>query len=367
MLRSSYGVYRTFSRFSWPRSYAGKLLAAAFVCVHLPLIVLIGFVLAQQTAWALVWPLLLAVLLATLGGTAVLMVLLYGLLAPVRHATQALEAYYRDGTVPSLPTDYTDEAGQLMRSTQNTLTQLDSLLQLRARLLGVLSHDLRTPLATIQLATDLMTDELAETPPDTAMMAELATTMHTSIRHANQLTTSLLDAAQQGATLALRPETLSTTEVLARVVANVGLIARRKGVALSMDDQAQETLCVDGSKLSQVLLNFATNAIKFTPRGGHVSLTATREGDAFVFGVRDTGAGFDARDTPRLFEAFGEVQTTGTEGEAGHGLGLWIARTFAERLGGTVRATSVPGEGSVFSLVLPRAATGRAYAMPLAA
>jgi signal transduction histidine kinase len=360
MPSSSLAFYESLADLRWPRTYVGKIMAVAFVCTHVPLLALIGFVLVTGLPWAQAWPPLLAALVATLLGTGIVTWTLYQLVAPVLHATAALEAYRRSGTLPSLPTGYTDEAGRLLGSTQQTLTQLDGLMQLRGRLLGVLSHDLRTPLATIQTANELLTDEIRRETPDLSAMAEFSGIIHTAAHEAIELSASLLESARQGGTLALHIEAVGTSDVLNRVAANVRFLAQRKGLTLDVQDHMQAILHVDRSKVMHVLGNFATNAVKFTPPGGRIVLTARAEAGACIFEVHDTGVGFDPALTAHLFEPFGNTRTTGTRGDGGHGLGLWIARTFAERLGGSVHAASVPGRGSVFALLLPVGTSGLA-------
>ncbi len=345
MPHSSLSLYRLLARLPWPTCYKGKLFTVAFLCVHAPLLALLGFVMLSATPWAQAWPGLLAALVATLVGTGFVLAALHALLAPVRLSSEAIGAYQRDGTLPSLPTEFTDEAGQLMARTQQTLTELHTLLQVRNRLLEILSHDVRTPLSTIQLAADLMTEELGQPSLDMAMLAELATAVHAAVQEASQLTTSLLDTARHESNLALHVEQVSTTQILTRLASNVRFLAQRKALDVHLEDHAKAILQVDRTKLAQVLSNFATNAIKFTPTGGQIRLIARLNSDVLTFEVHDTGAGFDAARAHGLFTAFDEQHSHGTEGEPGHGLGLWIAKTFAERLGGEVAAESVPGAG----------------------
>src|SRR5687767_10833521 len=112
-------VYHAFAALRAPRSYVGKFLLSAFVGVHVPLIAMLLYATLTSQSWAGAWPLLLVGLLATLLGTAITLLVQRALLAPLSYTATALNEYVTHKTLPSLPTQYEDEAGQLMQNAQH--------------------------------------------------------------------------------------------------------------------------------------------------------------------------------------------------------------------------------------------------------
>jgi signal transduction histidine kinase len=133
------------------------------------------------------------------------------------------------------------------------------------------------------------------------------------------------------------------------------VLAAQKELTLTVEvDPALGSVTLDPLKLKQVLLNFAANAIKFTPERGHVALRARREGEhAFRVEVADTGPGIPASQIQRLFVEFQQLDF-GLGRREGTGLGLALSKRIVEAQGGHVGVSSVEGQGSVFFAVLPR-------------
>jgi signal transduction histidine kinase len=124
-----------------------------------------------------------------------------------------------------------------------------------------------------------------------------------------------------------------------------------------IDEQAAEKIpdiYTDGRRLSQILRNFLSNAIKFTESGTVTLTAALEEGDIVRYSVTDTGVGIDAKDMQRIFEDFTQVDGPIQKRVRGSGLGLPLTKKLAALLGGTVEATSTPGAGSTFSALIPR-------------
>ena len=114
----------------------------------------------------------------------------------------------------------------------------------------------------------------------------------------------------------------------------------------------------DREKLEQVLINLLGNAVKFTPSGGRITLSAADEGDRIMLRVQDTGIGIEPWQMSTIFEPFVQLEPTLTRTTEGAGLGLAISRELARGMGGEISVSSVPGEGSTFTVELPRAAAG---------
>jgi two-component system phosphate regulon sensor histidine kinase PhoR len=134
----------------------------------------------------------------------------------------------------------------------------------------------------------------------------------------------------------------------------MALQAERSGLRLAVDCPADlPAVRADAERIEQVLINLLHNAVKFTPSGGEIEVSARKEGGWVQFSVRDTGVGIQPEDLPRVFERFYKADQSRSGG--GTGLGLSIARHTVEAHGGRIWAESLPGKGSTFSFTLPLA------------
>ncbi len=355
-------VYSFLERLRWPRGYAGKFLAIAFVGVHIPLLTLLTFA-AIQTDGAAV-PYLIAALVSTLVGTALVFWISYGLLAPVLRTARALKAYDVSGEIPDLPVHHSDEAGQLMAAAQALVVRLDRLSVFRRRLLGVLSHDLRTPLSSMLLATGMLQESARDKTLDPDMVAQLGDVIEASVAQMDALLTTIVSASRIDAPeLPFEPVDMTTGEVLAHVTGRLKLVADGKKVALERDDHAPAEIYTDALQLEQVLTNLLTNAIKFTPSGGTVRVTSEASSGGVSFVVTDTGIGMSPEQVEAAFSPTGAEQRHGTNGETGTGLGLWIVLTFVRNLGGHLSLSSEEGVGTTFRVFIPATRTGDSPAL----
>jgi signal transduction histidine kinase len=133
-------------------------------------------------------------------------------------------------------------------------------------------------------------------------------------------------------------------------------LSAQKGLEfwVRIDAAVPAVILTDARRLQQVLKNLLANAFKFTPRGS-VALEVTRRGDELLFAVRDTGIGIPEEKQQMIFEAFRQADDTTSRQYGGSGLGLAISREFTRLLSGSIRVSSVPGQGSTFTLALPLA------------
>ena len=149
-------------------------------------------------------------------------------------------------------------------------------------------------------------------------------------------------------------------DLLMNAAEAVRIPAQAKGVTIVIGDidGLEQPFTFDVDKTQQVITNLATNAVKFTERGGEVELSGRMLEDSVELVVRDNGVGMDADVIGGLFLPFTSAHRVGTDSEPGSGLGLWICRTFTELQGGSIRLESTPGEGSTFTVSLPRNRAG---------
>jgi signal transduction histidine kinase len=222
----------------------------------------------------------------------------------------------------------------------------------RARddVLGVVSHDLRNPLSAIAMCARV----LEENPPaDAAARVALLHTIRDSTEWTNRLIQDLLDVAniERGRlSLELRPE--EPAQLALQALHMFELEATEHGIDVAAKLPTNLPLvAADGARIVQVLGNLVRNAIKFTPRGGRITIGAERCDGAVQFVVTDTGKGITPDNQARIFERY--WQSSDGARTRGSGLGLSIAKGIVEAHGGRLRVESVPGEGSTFSFTVP--------------
>jgi two-component system phosphate regulon sensor histidine kinase PhoR len=224
--------------------------------------------------------------------------------------------------------------------------------QMRRDFIANVSHELRTPLASIRAVLEtLEAGALSDADAARDFVARAAT----EVDRLTNMVTELMELSR-----------LESGEPTARDLVDVTALAREAAermrpqaerAGLRLECQAQEGLAVigDGPRLERALLNLLHNAVKFTPVGGEVSLTARRGDGEVLIKVSDTGTGIDGRDLPRIFERFYKADSS--RGTDGAGLGLALVKHTVEAHGGKVSVQSEAGRGSTFTLRLPEAGT----------
>jgi signal transduction histidine kinase len=215
-----------------------------------------------------------------------------------------------------------------------------------------MSHELRTPLNAVIGFSEVLQDRLFGDLND--KQAEYVADIHDSGRHLLALINDILDLSKiEAGRMDLQITPFALSDVVQNSVALSRERATRDGIALGVDvDPGIGVIEADERMLKQVLFNLLSNALKFTPKGGHVAVGAQAVGDNVLVSVRDDGVGIAAADQARIFEEFQQVGTSHLQ--EGTGLGLAISRRFIELHGGTLRVESEPGRGSTFTFALPR-------------
>jgi signal transduction histidine kinase len=178
----------------------------------------------------------------------------------------------------------------------------------------------------------------------------------TSGRHLLALINDVLDLSKvEAGKLEFRPEMVVLEKLVREAVAIVRTIASEKEIRVEVDiDEAMAEVRTDPSRLKQILYNYLSNALKFTPHGGRVTVRARAESaETFALEVEDTGVGIAPGDLGRLFVEFHQLDAGITKTHGGTGLGLALTKRLVEGQGGTVGVRSVLGKGSVFRAVLP--------------
>ncbi len=227
----------------------------------------------------------------------------------------------------------------------------------KSEFLANMSHELRTPLNSLLILSKLLAENPEQNLSD--KQVEFASTIHTAGADLLSLISDILDLTKiEAGKMEINPGTTTLANVREYVERAFASVAEQKGLEFEVGttDAAPATIFTDDQRLQQVLRNLLSNAFKFT-EAGRVELMLDAAPDdtpyALSVTVRDTGIGI-AEDKLRLiFEAFQQADGTTSRRFGGTGLGLSISREIARALGGEIRVTSVPGEGSTFELLLP--------------
>jgi signal transduction histidine kinase len=230
----------------------------------------------------------------------------------------------------------------------------DDALSHRDDFLGIVSHDLRNLLGGIVLTATHLTRRAADDPAKQDTVSDAARIQRYAARM-NRLIGDLVDVASIDAgKLAVAPAQGDWALLLAEAVEMFQGAALAKNIRLAVEgDRSPLRAAFDHERLLQVLANLVTNALKFTPDGGHIALRADRAGDQIAFSITDDGCGVPAEMLESIFQRFWQV---GTNDRRGLGLGLYISRCIIEAHGGKIRAESQPGRGCTVRFTVPAAA-----------
>ena len=227
--------------------------------------------------------------------------------------------------------------------------------RLKSDFLANMSHELRTPLNAIIGFTDLM--HKGKAGPVSAQHEEYLGDVLSSSKHLLQLINDVLDLAKvESGKMDFRPERVDLATLVNEVSDVLRGLATSKGLRIETEvDPAVTAVVVDPARVKQILYNYLSNAIKFTPEGGRAQVRITPDGsDAFRIDVTDTGVGISPEDLGKLFVEFQQLDNTSSKKYQGTGLGLALTKRLVEAHGGHVAVRSSVGLGSTFSAILPR-------------
>jgi two-component system NtrC family sensor kinase len=233
------------------------------------------------------------------------------------------------------------------------ITYLKELDRMKGEFVSTVSHDLRSPLASVRGYIDLV----GVMGPVTAQQQDALERMRRAVTQMTELINDLLDLGKIEAGIDAQKAPCVVGAIVREVVEAQMGSASKKGVVLqSSIDEGLPQVLGDAAQLRRVAANLVDNAIKYTPAGGKVLVFLGRHGGEVLLSVTDTGIGIAAADQEQLFQKFYRVETPQTEGIPGTGLGLAIVRSIVEQHGGQVAVKSEPGKGSTFRVTLPAGA-----------
>jgi signal transduction histidine kinase len=243
---------------------------------------------------------------------------------------------------------YAMERQELLAREREARATAERAARARDEALGIVSHDLRTPLSTITMCAQA----LREPDPDASKLAD---TIARSAEWGLRIIRDLLDvSAIEAGRLAIYREPMQAGAIAETAQSMFATVAAAEGVELVVKHDGPPTWVeVDVDRLVQAIGNLVANAIRFTPRGGRVSIsTATADDGAAVFRVRDAGPGIAPEHLPRLFDRFWQAHE---QRRGGAGLGLAIAKGIVEAHGGTIDVRTDVGAGATFTCTIPAA------------
>ncbi len=245
-----------------------------------------------------------------------------------------------------------DEIGELGRSFNRMSADLARSTRLRRQMTADIAHDLRTPLSVILGYTEALSEGKLR---GSEQMYDVIHGEAQQLQHLidDLRTLSLADAGE----LSLNLQPTAVMDIFERAARAHQIHAQEQGVSLVADASNDlPPVSVDPERMAQVLDNLISNALRYTPEGGHIQLTAFQSGSSVELQVSDDGAGIDPQDLPNIFERFYRADSSRQEnGESG--LGLPIAKSIVEAHDGRIIVKSEPGTATVFTITLPGASS----------
>jgi signal transduction histidine kinase len=304
-----------------------------------------------QSVW---WQFLIVGVVAASISLFVARFLARGMTQPLRDMAAAARRMEVGDYSVRVQTKSRDEVGKLAVAFNRMSEELEHLEQSRRDLVANVSHELKTPIAAIRAHLENLLDGVEQ--PDRATLG----VMLAQVERLGRLVDQLLDLSRlESGEVPLRIEALPLQPLVDDLISEIDVaLAGREVRVRNVVPADLPALSADRERVHQVLFNLVDNAVRFTPDGGSVTISARSRNGSVEVAVADTGAGIAPEHLPRLFERFYRADAARTRGEGGTGIGLAIARSVVEAHGGRISAESEPGRGSVFTFDLPSADGG---------
>ncbi|MGZ3770715.1 MAG: ATP-binding protein [Bdellovibrio sp.] len=250
----------------------------------------------------------------------------------------------------ALVTDVT-ELKQAQLKANDEKIKAEAAVKVREDVLAIVSHDLKSPLATIKISAQLMETLSSQ---EINQLDDYAKRIQRAVQQMQVLISDLLDFAKiQSGNFSVEKFKIKATDVFIPVLEDFQILAEAKHLKfeINIPSNLPDIACND-NRIAQVLSNLLSNAIKFTPTGGLIKVLAGVVEDGVLVSITDNGPGIEPEQLPRVFDRFWQAAKTK---ELGSGLGLFITKGIVEAHGGKIWASSQIGKGSSFSFVIPLA------------
>jgi len=293
--------------------------------------------------------LLLGILLAIiLFGITGGMFMAYQVLRPVKRLTQTVQKVSSGDMTSRVPVnDPKGELDELAELVNGMLQRIETLMIAMRDALDNVGHDLRTPLARMKAKIEQVVIEDASPEKQRETLLDCAE----EIERINNLISMLMDIAEaETGQMRLRKEPFAAADLLNEIAELYELIAEERGITLRVEAE-DATIQADRQRMAQAIGNLTDNALKYTPDGGEVTLSAAAASDRIILTVQDTGSGIPKDERDRIFDKLYRLDKS--RSTKGLGLGLSLVRAVISAHEGTIAVTDAPDGGSIFKILLP--------------
>jgi signal transduction histidine kinase len=303
------------------------------------------------------WPGTIVLVLGTILAAVVVFAPARRRLMALEHATERLGRGDLSVRAPEDGVDEIARVAQAFNRMAHDLAVREEALRtsdrLRRQMLADVSHELKTPLTSIRAYIETL--QMPEIAGDPERRARYFDTIAQETRRLDRIVSDLLDLARyENGVGSLDSQVFSIERLFQQVAARHERDADARAVTIAINvAETHDQVFADPHRIDQVIDNLVANALRHTPRGGRITLSARRGGDDMLLAVRDTGEGIAAEHLPHVFDRFYKVDPSRPGGAAGSGLGLSIVKAIVERHGGHVGVRSTPGLETVFEIELP--------------
>ncbi|MEL7434088.1 MAG: HAMP domain-containing sensor histidine kinase, partial [Chloroflexota bacterium] len=295
-----------------------------------------------------IWqPFLRSALIAGLVAFAIALILGRTLTSPLKRLASAA-GEVAEGKYPEVPVKGPDEIQQVATAFNRMTSEVQATQQSQRDFLANVSHDLKTPLTSIQGFSQAIMDGAARDPQQAANI------IHDEATRLNRMVTELTDLARlQAGRLSMKMEALDIGALVSGIGERLRVVAEKKDITLHVQSANVPSIAGDGDRMVQVMMNIIGNAIKYTPNGGNVWVSTGIERGGIVITVRDDGMGIPEEDLPRIFDRFYQVDKARGP-KRGTGLGLAITREILLGHGGDISIDSAgANQGTTVTIWLP--------------
>jgi signal transduction histidine kinase len=349
-MKTGIGLYGRLSRIRWLRSYSSKFLLIAIIGLHLPLMGIVAFITLTPSDNLLGITALLYALTFTGISTVLTIIIMRKLLDPIKLLKRSIEDFMSHNRLPDLPIEYNDEMGELMRAMQKALEHLRLLRDTKNDVIELISHDLRNP-ASSMLGLIAVLENIRSS--DTELM-DYCEKLKQQVNKQLALTNGILDSLKQEESLVgSRSENVFVAGMCESAVRIYAEEIKQKYLEIVMNVSPKLFISADHLHMQQVINNLVHNAIKFSYRGGKITINARLAKKKVTIEIADNGTGIEKITPDLLFKRFTKYSRPGTFGEPSSGLGLFICRKIVEKQGGSITATSEgSNKGSTFTISL---------------
>jgi signal transduction histidine kinase len=258
------------------------------------------------------------------------------------------------GEYVHVPVHARDELGTLTEAFNTMSDRLKKTEDYKAEMMQQISHELRTPLQAMHAAYYMLAEQIAG--PINERQRALLTNIRDNVDALSAFSNQFLDLTRiEEGMMEFQRQPVDLLSIITPIINNARITAMQKEITIGLAAQTLPPVPADPDKFATVLNNLLNNAVKFTPRGGNITVTLTPCDNGVRVAVKDSGIGIDADDLPKLFTKFFQAKNASKADVKGTGVGLALVKAIVDGHGGKVYASSTLGVGSTFTVELPSA------------